>query len=211
MALALLFSVAESGDSKTLTITDTTGVYNAGTNVGGWGAPNPDVSTIDSSSNTLKLDISITTSDNVTVSYDTIDLHALLGTHTSVSALVWNLTCANLKLSTVAIGTSADELPDGIYAITYTWKKGLGGTETHTDASVLIDGVVKSSLYGLLRTIPTSYECDYNHEREVLDIIFMKGYYDSMIATAIVGREEQVINQLYVLERLVLNGSNYTW
>lgn len=213
MAFTLAFSVTESGDNKTITVTDTTGVYHVTTNPTGWGTPNPETTVIDSSTNTLSLDIVYTASDGAVTSYDTIDLHTafLTGGHTDVTYLVYPLNCSHLKVSTVAIGTSQDVIPDGLYEITYTWKKGLGGTETHTDAIVLIDGVVKSALYELLRTIPTLYECDYNHERTVMDIIFIKGYYDSMIATAIVGREAQVINQLYVLERLVLNGSKYSW
>lgn len=41
MALQVEFSVDQSSDCDTLTFTDTTGVFDAGTNPGGYGAPNP--------------------------------------------------------------------------------------------------------------------------------------------------------------------------
>ena len=52
MAFTLAFTVTESGDNKTITITDTTG-----TGATGWGGANPAVSSIDSSTNTLTLDV----------------------------------------------------------------------------------------------------------------------------------------------------------
>jgi len=213
MAFTLAFTVTERGDNKLLTITDTTGIYNVTTNPTGWGTPNPETTVIDSSTNTLSLDIVYTASDGSVTSYDTIDLHAtfLGGGHATVADLVFPLTCAHLKVSSVAIGTSSDEFADGLYQITYSWKKGLGGTETDTETTALIDGVVKNAVYELLRTVPTKYECEDSHEGDILDVIFIKGYYDAMIATAVVGREDSIVNQLLVLERLVLNGSNNNW
>ena len=44
MALALNFSVCISGDCSSVTFTETTGVYNATSNTGGWtGGGNPDI------------------------------------------------------------------------------------------------------------------------------------------------------------------------
>lgn len=208
MAFTLAFTVSQSGDAKTITITDATG-----TGATGWGGANPALTDIDNSANTLTLDITITTSDGTETSYDAIDVHDtfLTGGHTATTDLVYALNCSLITDSGVALGTSDDEFPDGLYEITYTWKKGLGGTETHTDSVTLIDGVVKASVYELLRNISIRYECEDYHERDLLDVIFIKGYYDCMIATAVVGREDQVIEQLLVLERLVANGSDNSW
>lgn len=208
MAFTLAFTVTESGDNKTITITDTTG-----TGATGWGGVNPAVSSIDSSTNTLSLDTIYTASDGTVTSYDRIDLHAtfLGGGHADTTTLVFPLNCSHLEFSGVPLGTSDDEFPDGLYEFTYEWKKNLGETETETESTSLIDGVVKTQVYDLLRSIPTKYECEDSHERDILDIIFIKGYYDAMIATAVVGRESSVINQLLVLERLVVNGSNNNW
>jgi hypothetical protein len=196
MALVLAFTAVEQGDAKLLTISDSTGTGATGWSTGG----NPAITDITA----LHLDIDITTSAGTTISYDRI---SLTGSFTLASQLVFSISCADLKVSAVALGTASDVLPDGLYAITYTYNS----TATHTDSTVLIDGNVKAAVYELLRTISTKYECEDNHERDILDIIFIKGYYDGMIATAIVGREDQVIDQLFVLERLVTNGSSYTW
>jgi hypothetical protein len=202
MALTLAFSVAEQGDNKLITITDTTG-----TGTGGWGySGNPAVGSI--STGDLLLNIVVTTSDGTITSYQAIDTYVLAGPFAAVADLVFPITCADLKVGGVAIGTDEDMVPDGIYEIEYEWTD---TGPTQTTASVLIDGIVKTSIYEMLRTIPTKYECEDNHERDILDIVFIKGYYDAMIATAIVGRNEQVIEQLGVLERLVLNGSYYSW
>jgi hypothetical protein len=205
MGFVLAFTLAESGDAKTLTVTDSTGTGSTG-----WGGANPAVSSIDSSSNKLTLDIIITTSDGVETTYDQIDLHTefLSHSHGDVTDLVFPITCANLKVSAAPIGTAEDQLPDGLYDIEYSWS----GTGANSIESVaLIDGVIKKNLYELIRTIPTKYESQDCYDKDILDIIFAKGYYDALVATATVGREDDVINQLVVLERLLENGSNYTW
>lgn len=197
MALALSFTTAQRGDNKLVTISDSTGI----TDVGGWGVGgNPTFGDITD----MHIDITITTSDNTVTNYDRISISAPIA---SAADLVWEIGADDLLVSAVAIGTADDVLPDGLWEITYTYN----ATATHTDATVLIDGVVKSSIYTLLRTIPTKYECEDYHDRDILDIIFMKGYYDTMIATAVVGREDEVIDQLLVLERLSINGSNNSW
>lgn len=202
MAFTLAFSVAEQGDAKIITITDTTG-----TGTDGWDG-SPAVSSIASGSNQLLLNVIVTGSDGTVTAYDEINLYDEFGPFATTADLVFALDCTLLKVSSVAIGTANDELPDGLYEFSYEWT---GAGPTSTTATVLIDGIVKSGVYALLRTIPTRYECEDYHERDLLDIIFIKGYYDSMIATAIVGREDEVINQLLVLERLVTNGSYNNW
>ena len=200
MSITLGFSVAESGDSKIITITDTTG-----TATGGWDG-SPATTDINGTTNKLTLDIVVTRSDGIETTYDQINLYTTFGAFANVAALVFPLTCANFKINSVPIGTSSTTFSDGLYNITYTYTGSTG-----TKATVLIDGIIKGKLYSLIRTIPTKYECDDPHDKDILDIIFMKGYYDALIATAEVGRSDQVIDQLLVLERLVLNGSNYSW
>ena len=203
MALSLSFSISERGDNELLTITDTTG-----TGTGGWGnGGNDAVTAINNTTKLLTLKISITTSDGTKTTYDTINLYNQFGgPFTTVSQLVFPLTCAMLKVSGQPLGTISTAFPDGIYDIVYTYN-----TTNIVETYTLIDGVVKTQLYQLLRTIPTKYEADGYYADDILDIIFMKGYYDSLIATAEVGRQDQVIDQLYTLQRLILNGSNYNW
>jgi hypothetical protein len=207
MALKLAFTAVESADNKTLTLTDSSGVYDVSTNPTGWGTPNTTLASINTGY--LTLTPTVITSDGIETSYDAIDLHALITGHTTVADLVFPITCALFKVSgTPTLGTASDVLPDGLYYMAYAWTS---TTPTHTDETILLDGNVKTNLYELIRTIPTKYESEGCHSKEILDIILAKGYYDSMIATAAVGREDEVVDQLFVLERLILNGSNYSW
>ena len=211
MALSLAFTVAERNDNKLITITDATGVYAAVTNEGGWGgAPNPLVTGIDGTTHTLELFISIQTSGGVTTLYDGIDLYALAGPFATVADLVFDIDCSMLEDGGVALGTADSEFPDGIYTFTYVYDYELG-TEISTSAAALLEGRVRNAIYELYRTIPTIYNCQDCKSKEVLDIIFAKSYYSAMIASAYVARETELINMLAVIERLITNGSNYTW
>jgi hypothetical protein len=199
MAITLSLDFSERGDNLVLTLTDT-----SGTATGGWDGT-PAVTDINNSTNALTLDIAVTTSDGVVASYGTIDLYTEFGPFTTTADLVFDLDM-HMLVDGVTTYTALDEFPDGLYEITYKYQ-GANPTVYH----ILIDGQVKTGVYDLIRTIPTKYQCDDPHDRDILDIIFIKGYYDSMIATALVGREDQVIEQLSILQRLVTNGSNYSW
>lgn len=212
MALKLSFTVVERNDNLLLTITDTAGTYHVVDNPDGWGAPNLAVTDIVASGglHTLELDIIFTASDGTITTYDTIDLFTLFNPFADAGDLIFPLTCAMLKVSGTAIGTPADEFLDGIYNVTYVADDGLAG-EVNEVSAILLDGKVQNAVYELLRTVPTKYECGGPHEKEVLDIIFMRTYLDSMRASAAVSRTDSIVGQLNVLERLVTNVSNYTW
>ena len=210
MALSLAFTVAERNDNKLITITDTTGVYADPSNLGGWGAPNPLVTEIDGVTHTLSLFINIQTSDGASTTYDEIDLEDLSGPFATVADLVFEVDCSMLEVDGVALGTADSEFPDGIYTFTYVYDFGLG-TVISTSAAALLEGRVRNAIYELYRTIPTIYNCQDCKSKEVLDIIFAKAYYDAMIASAYVARETELINMLAVIERLITNGSSYTW
>jgi len=212
MALSLAFSVAERNDNRLITITDTTGVYANPSNVGGWGAPNPLVTEIDSVTHTLELFVSIQTSNGITTTYDPIDLRALHGAaFVTVADLSFEIDCSMLEVGGTALGTSDSEFPDGIYTFTYVHDYEIVGQEASTSAAALLEGRVRNAIYELYRTIPTIYNCQDCKSKEVLDVIFAKAYYNAMIASAYVARESELINMLAVIERLITNGSNYTW
>lgn len=213
MALELSFSIVEQNDNKLVTISDTAGVYDAITNLTGWGTPNPIVSAIDGTTHTLSLDITLTTSDKLSTIFDTIDLFttfAPVGGFVDVSDLVFGLDRSMLKEAGVSYGTSDDEFPDGLYTITYTYDKGLA-TEVEIITTVLLDGRVANAVYELLRTLPTQYECGGCHDKEILDIIFMNTYLMSVHSSAYSARTTSILDQLNVLEKLVTNVSSYTW
>jgi len=213
MALALSFSVEERNDNKRLTVTDTAGEYNAITNPTGWGGINTDVSVLNGVTNTIDLDITLTTSDGTATVYDTIDLYTIflpVGGFVDISDLVFELNCSMLQASGTALGTSDSEFPDGLYTITYSYNKGGLDEVSHTN-TVLLDGRVANALYELLRTLPTSYECGGCHDKQILDIIFMNTYLMSIHASAFSARTTSILNQLAVLEKLLTNVSTYTW
>jgi len=210
MALSLAFTVAESNDNKLITVTDSTGVYDAVTNTTGWGVPNDAVGDIDGVSHTLELAVTITTSDGTETTYDTIDLEDEFGPFVDVTDLVFALDCSMLISGTTALGTADDEFPDGIYSFEYIYDDGLI-TEESIEESALIEGKVRNAIYELYRTIPVTYNCQDCKTKEILDIIFTKAYYDSMVISAYVARETELLNMLAVIERLVTDGSSYTW
>lgn len=214
MAFTLSFSTEERNDNLLLTLTDTSGEVSTGTSTG-WGSPNPVYTTIVASggAHTLKLIVTITTSDGSETTYDKIDLYTLfapLGGFAHVTDLVFPLDCTMLKEGTKALGDVADEFPDGIYKFEYIYDDGKV-TETSTTVSALIDGKVQNSVYELLRKVPTAYDCGTCSEKDTLDPMFFKTYLDAMRASAVVSRADSIISQLYILERLVTNGSKYSW
>jgi len=202
MALTLTYNVLERNDNQLLTITDTTAVAT------GWGVSgNPAITGIASATNKLTLDIKIKTSDGTETTYTQINLFDEFGSFTTQADLVFALDCSMLLSAGVPLGTSDSEFPDGIYEFTYSYDS----PTVSTTGTMLLDGRVTVGVYELLRTIPTKYDCGEPHEKAVLDIIFAKAYLDSIHASTYVAREDSILNQLTVLERLITNVSTYTW
>jgi len=193
MALSPTLSYTERNDNKLLTLTDTTT----------WGAPEIEVSGITS----LTLDITITTSDTTVTEYTTIDLYALnSGSFTLQSELVFELNASMLLVGTAPLGTSDTELPDGVWSITYTVN-----AEPPLEEDILIDGIVRNGVYELLRTLPTTYNCTECKSKEVLDIIYTYGCLNVLRSDAYAAKTEELISLLFTIERLIANGSRYTW
>lgn len=203
MALSLSFSHAERVDNKVLTITDTSGIYHAVTNPTGWGAPNTAVGDIDGVAVTLELDITITTSDGTVTVYDTINLVTEFGPFVTVNDLVFAIDCSKLLDGGTALGTANDELPDGVYDITYSCN---AITTTNVE---LIDGRVENAAFKLLRMMNTAYEYDGCIEDTTIVAIFVKTYLDSVRTLDVAARRQSVLEQLNTLERLLINTSVY--
>ena len=72
-------------------------------------------------------------------------------------------------------------------------------------------GRVVNATYELLRVIPQYYLFGNCNNKQILDAIFTMAMIDAMESSAYVGNDEAVLEQLAVIERLVTNGSNYTW
>lgn len=199
MALTPTLSYEERNDNKLLTFTDTTADWGVGGN-----AVVTDVTV-------LTLSIEITTSDGTATTYDNIDLVDLFGDgagpeFNNQAAMVFPIDASMIKDGGIAIGTSDDELPDGLWEITYTINATVGTPET-----IFIDGRVRVAVYELLRQIPTIYNCDECKSKTILDALYAYGCLNVLRSDAYVAKSEELISLLYVLERIVTNGSSYTW
>jgi len=211
MALDLTFSVVERNDNLRITITDTAGVYTLA-NPGGWQSPdviNPDAAdiTVVGGANELTLDVVITTSNGTETTYDTIDLFTKFGPFTAPSDLVFALDCSMLESGGTALGTATDEFPDGVYEFTYTFD-GVLITTTEVVKQAIV-GKVQNDVYYLLRAMATSYECDGCINDGILLAIFTKTYLDGIAYIDLDARQTSALNQIYTLERLLINIPTY--
>lgn len=200
MALTPALSYVERNDNKLLTLTDATADWGVGGNI----------AVIDVTAATL--DIIITTSDGTATTYDQIDLVTEFGDgiapeFNTQADMVFAIDASMLLLSGVAIGTSDDELPDGIWNITYDINSGTGTLVE----DILINGVVTVNVYELLRALPTTYNCSECKSKTILDTIYCKALLDVMESDAYAAMTEELITQLYNLERFIDDGSSYTW
>jgi hypothetical protein len=198
MAVILDLDYVERNDNKLITLTDVSI---------GWSTPaGLDITSLD-------LVISVTTSDNIKVDYDSINLltHGNPITQSTTQAeLVFTIDASDLKISGVSSGTNNDVLIDGIYEFKYILNSGLP-TSTSLDDFNLIEGNVRNGVYEAMRRIPTWYMCDDCRSKEIMDAIFAYGYLNSMRAGGYVAKTEELLSQLYVLERLLSYGSSYAW
>jgi hypothetical protein len=197
MAVSLALDYVERNDNKLLTLTDIST---------GWSTPaGADITA-------LTLAVSITTSDDVTVDYDSIDLVTAYNivAGTTQAELVYTIDASDLKVSGTALGTNTDLLPDGIYEFKYVLNSSLP-TSASLDSFQLVEGQVRNGVYDAMRKIPVLYQCEECSSKQILDAIFAYGYLNSMRAGGYVAKTEELLDQLYVLERLLNYGSSYTW
>jgi hypothetical protein len=199
MAIALALDYVERNDNKIITLSDIST---------GWSDP----AGVDIYDTTLTVQIDITLSDNTTTSYSAIDLVAknTITAATTQAELVYVLDTSELIVTGVPLGTADDVFPDGIYTFTYVYDVGEAGVQI-LEESVLMEGNVRNAVYNAMRTIPTLYMCNDCKSKQIMDAIFAYGYLNSIRAGGYVAKTEELINQLYVLERLLNYGSSYTW
>lgn len=195
MALTTTLSFTVQNDNKLITINDTTADYGIGGNIA--------ITDITA----LTLDVTVIESDSTSTTYDTIDLYAGFGPFSVLADMEFELDASDFTVSGTALGTSDTEFPDGIYYFTYTINTSVS-VKTY---NVLLDGRVVNSTYELLRNIPLYYLMGACKTKEIMDVIFTLGMIDSMESSAYVGNDDAILEQLAVIERLVTNGSSYTW
>ena len=224
MALSLGLSYEQSNNAVTLTLTDTTGVYNVATNPGGWesgGATNPDVTDIVASTVTtagkyhLKLDVIVTDKAGTATTYDQIDLYDHNGgAFADAGDLIFQFTAADFIESSTGMGDNTDKLTDGVYNITYTLIDAPTDT-TITDSieqDILIDGEVRIDVYNKLRQVSVDYDNENNDKSyDIMEALLDYTYLLGIGASTDTSQIEELYTQLYTLDKLVSDGSKYTW
>lgn len=212
MALSLqVGTITQANDNTVIRIEDGTGIYDATTNPGGWGAPNPPVTFINGTTVFLYLDVEYTDSDGATTTYDQIDLHAQYGPFATVNDLVFDLTPNLLTSGGNPMAANGEEFLDGWYKFTYSFVDNTATyTNSTTDTEVLIDGVVRVKVYTELKNVPyiNDYERFNNDFKEWGDILYPLYYFtllEGMIAEVSNARKTEVLEMLGRLERLLRN------
>ncbi len=223
MALVLDLEYSQSNDAKTLTLTDNADTYHAVDNDDGWGTPNPDTTDVVISTDIvnagteyhLLLDATVTDKNGVETTYDQINLYDQNGGgFADASELTWDLTAADFEESGVAMGEATDMLTDGIYEFTYQLVDNDDHDEVEATFSedVLVDGDVRIDVYNKLRQIPVDYDYEaVDTSRNVMEALLAYSYLQAIEASSAVAMTEELINMLYTLDKLVSDGSHYTW
>lgn len=225
MALDLSLSYSQSNNAVTLTVTDSAGEYTVN-NTGGWsGGGNEFYEHIVVSTNItpgtlntnyhLILDVTVTDKSNVSTTYDTINLWDHNGSaFTAASELTFDFNPAHFVKDSTAMGASTDMLVDGIYDISYK----LVENDDHlviaasVIESIKVDGDVRYNVYNQLRQVSTDYDCEINDmSKEHMDALMSYTYLQSIDASSSVSEKESIISQLYTLDKMVSDGSKYTW
>lgn len=115
----------------------------------------------------------------------------------TVDDLVFEVTSTDVGLgSNVA-------LPDGIWTIGYDVTDANGSHTFESDLEILLDATVKSDVYKKVASISYLYYAANNYyTKQIDDIHLLKALYDSMIASAYVAKQEEILDILDVLQRL---------
>jgi hypothetical protein len=207
MALNLTLSFEEQNDAKAIIVRDTTGTEDSTA----WDVGlNPNFTEVDNVNYALYLTITITTPDNDPITYDTIDLYDEFGPFVNYEDLTYTINASHLITNGEALGDADDDIPDGVWDITYTVSE-IGVATQDFTFTVFFSGVIQKEVYDKLRVIPTTYLCSDCNSRNIREAMFMYAYLVSLKSAAYLGKTEELLTQLAVLERMVINGTNNTW
>lgn len=145
------------------------------------------------------LDIYYRTPDGISEIYN-INVTNIFTGAASVDDLIFPITSIDVGLGGDVV------LPDGIWTVAYTVTDGTGtGGDPwsfDSDLELLLDAIIKVEVYRQVSTIVTKYYCSNNYyTKPIDDILLIKGLYDSMLASAYVAKQDEIINILEVLQR----------
>lgn len=155
MALELQIpTISQSNDATTLIVTDTTGVYDATSNPGGWGSPNPEYTDIDGTTYQLLLGITFTDVYEVETEYEDVDVSGTFSDWENNNTYYVTSDLLIPDGSSTPIGESTDTLEDGFYTIVLKYVVTSSTSDTSDDAYFLAVGESKIKVYTLLADVP---------------------------------------------------------
>jgi methionine-rich copper-binding protein CopC len=218
----------QSNDGKTLYFTDIAGTYNNPDNLTGWGDPSEpkeDVQKIvqsqdvvnDGNETHLLLDVTMTDKEGVVTVFDTINLYDQNGGgFTTAADLTWEFTVDDFLVSGSATmgDNEGDRLTDGIYEVVYQLvdNDDHGVVQVSLTERILVDGDVRYDVYNKLRQIPVDYDNEgVNTSPEIMEALLGYAILQSLEASSSVAMTEELVNILWTLNKLMSDGSHYTW
>lgn len=186
-ALVLNTEVCQTSNCKSLIFKETTGIYNATSNPGGWDNPNP------ATAGATAAELAIT-APNGTIY--TIDLFSQ-GFPSSTSELEFEITADLIG------GVANDTIPDGIYTINYTVVDASGITYIKTLIQSFICNV-ECCVYSMFKSIDFSCDCSQDAKTKALDawLLFKALQYSSGC-----GSTDNFNTNLATLQKLCLNAN----
>lgn len=124
------------------------------------------------------------------------DISGIITAATTVADLIYPLT-------SVEAGLGSDlALSDGIWSIGYYLTDSGDIYSFDTDLELLLANVIKAEVYKQVGSIASKYYCANNYyTKPIDDILLIKSLYDSMIASAYVAKQPEILNILEVLQR----------
>jgi hypothetical protein len=183
MSLFIDFNIKQSDNAKELSFTETTGIYNASTNPGGYGAPN------DNPADVTALELKITPPGGTEVVINM--LIPATGFPTENKSLEYII-----KSQNIGLGTDI-ELSDGLYIIKYAVTSPSGGTIAEVSTQkILISGKARCCVAKLMACIDLC-DCDGTERARALEAWT---YYKSAVYCAAVGDEAKFTELLAIIK-----------
>lgn len=212
MALTLKLTAVEQNDNKALIFLDASGVYSV-TNTTGWGSPNYELSEVDGTTGynlTLQITIYTPTTTYICNAINLYNTFAKDSTGTPITwqlptELVFSITPDLLIDSTTnnAIGVKGDDMPDGIYDVTYAYDI---DTTTTTQVMLFISGVVRNKIYNMLVDVPDLWSCNNILKcKEIDNALYAYTLLKGCENCAYIAEKSRVLNGLKSLQKLTVN------
>jgi hypothetical protein len=199
------YTILEQSDNKALVISDASD----------WtGAPGIDPTDLDGINYKLMLRVKINTADQ-SIQYNDINLTTLEsnpGPWVDSAAMVFTIT-PNMLVSTEQLNDIVDSslVSDGVYYIEYSVIRVSDLHEYSTTKKILINGVVRNKVYSNLKAVPKIYDAYDYRGKEIDDALLQYALLKSQEAGAWVALEKELLNTLDTLQKILVNGANYTW